>query len=136
MIVGEEAGPKKLATAEELGIKMLSEDGLFDLIRERSGQNVDVNSSNTSSKEKVEKKPSPGKRKTEKHDNEIPEKKVKKESPKKSSNEVKLETTTITDQKPLENVENLAWVEKYKPTNLKQIIGQQGAASNVVKFVF
>ena len=28
------------------------------------------------------------------------------------------------------------WVEKYKPQNIKQIIGQHGDASNVKKYVF
>lgn len=37
IVVGEEAGPAKLAKAEDLGTIVLSEDGLLDLIREKSG---------------------------------------------------------------------------------------------------
>lgn len=38
-------------------------------------------------------------------------------------------------ERNISSVENQAWVEKYKPTNVKQIIGQQGANSNVAKCV-
>jgi len=43
MVVGEDAGPKKIANAEELGIKMISEDVLFNLIREKSGERIKNN---------------------------------------------------------------------------------------------
>lgn len=36
-------------------------------------------------------------------------------------------------ERNIASVDNQAWVDKYKPTNVKQIIGQQGAASNVAK---
>lgn len=37
MVAGEESGPAKLQKAEDLGVTILSEDDLFDLIREKSG---------------------------------------------------------------------------------------------------
>ncbi|XP_053693430.1 replication factor C subunit 1 [Sabethes cyaneus] len=68
-----------------------------------------------------------------------PEKLKKKESPikKQSSSEthssVKREETTY--QKDIQSTDNMAWVDKYKPTSVKQIIGQSGAASNVQKLI-
>lgn len=37
MVSGEESGPAKMAKAEDLGLKILSEDDLLNLIREKSG---------------------------------------------------------------------------------------------------
>ncbi|XP_030374533.1 replication factor C subunit 1 [Scaptodrosophila lebanonensis] len=55
LVVGEEAGPKKLAQADEFNVTVLSEDGLFDLIRERSGlTNGSKNGEKSIKKEKEE----------------------------------------------------------------------------------
>ncbi|XP_055384368.1 replication factor C subunit 1 [Condylostylus longicornis] len=175
MIVGEEAGPKKLATAEDLGVKIISEDGLFDLIREKS--NMDISNKVTTSpkdkkhvpkvvenskekskspqiktkKEKTEEKSlkreteekvmkvpnekiqekSSEKRKINDNEEYVKVKKEKKESPQKMQ-DISPKKTEIKEISKVDN-SMLSWVDKYKPTNLKQIIGQQGAASNCVK---
>lgn len=70
MVVGEECGPAKMAKAEDLGTTILSEDGLLDLIREKSGIPVKKAAKKVDS-------PSPVKVKKEK---ESPAKKVKTET--------------------------------------------------------
>ncbi|XP_017119919.1 replication factor C subunit 1 [Drosophila elegans] len=170
LVVGEEAGPKKLAVAEELNIPILSEDGLFDLIREKSGQpkqikvekkspkeehsskereKKDVKTS-SSSKVKEEKKQdikpkniekhnaskeehTSLKIKKEQHDETVPAVtlKVKKEP---SSQEPKAPVPRTTEPKTHDEV-GMAWVDKHKPTNIKEIVGQAGAASNVTKLM-
>lgn len=47
--------------------------------------------------------------------------------------DLEVERTTTEHQLNISSTENKAWVEKYKPTTTKEIIGQQGAASNCVK---
>lgn len=193
IVLGEEAGLAKVAKADELGTKRLSEDGLLDLIRVKSGlptkesqaegtPSKEKNSSTSGEKTNGEKSKakvteSPRKMKEEKK---TPKKEgstpvtskptvIKDRTPKKESSEptkVKSErrtpkkeatssaTSTSSANKSLKfeksedipidrklsehqqniaSVDNQAWVDKYKPTNIKQIIGQQGAASNVVK---
>lgn len=180
IVVGEESGLAKIAKADDLGTKRLTEDGLLDLIRTKSGlppsqlqASADVSpkkppkkSSNDTTPSKVRKSPTP----TAVNGSKASSKKVKEEviTPKKSPSnaivkQVKTERTTpkkedvtstsvankITkietcdvipfDRKLSEHqlniasVDNQAWVDKYKPTSIKQIIGQQGAASNVTK---
>ncbi|KAG4072206.1 hypothetical protein HA402_007616 [Bradysia odoriphaga] len=182
IVVGEEAGLAKIAKADDLGTKRLSEDGLLDLIRTKSGLPPKEASSGVSPT-KGEKSPTAKVNSTDKtpsktsatpkeiNDSKISPKKIKAErktpmklpssstigehvkkertTPKKegsssesvSSKRTKIEKSVdiTVDRKLSEHqlniasVDNQAWVEKYKPTDIKQIIGQQGAASNVVK---
>ncbi|XP_060647666.1 LOW QUALITY PROTEIN: replication factor C subunit 1 [Drosophila nasuta] len=164
LVVGEEAGPKKLAQAEEHNVTILSEDGLFDLIRERSGEKKDEvkvkkEPEEKSSTLKVKKEPEE-KKSTSNVKKEPEEKKVKKQN----SEEEKLQQSSIkkedkmhsvkvkqehkeTDSKikkednnNVDNVKpeeslNMAWVDKYKPNSIKDIVGQAGPSSNVTKLM-
>ncbi|XP_016970315.1 replication factor C subunit 1 [Drosophila rhopaloa] len=206
MVVGEEAGPKKLAVAEELKIPILSEDGLFDLIREKSGQSKQVKEEKKSPKEehsskerekkdvkassklkvKVEKEDTKQGKKEKKAEQNSEEKekmdvkpfsrtKVKEEkedtkpiniekhnaskhrvkeehtSSKAKQDEtvpavtlkVKKEPSSQEQKAPVprtgeaktQDVVGMAWVDKHKPTNIKEIVGQAGPASNVTKLM-
>ncbi|XP_055546783.1 replication factor C subunit 1 [Wyeomyia smithii] len=173
MVIGEEAGPSKLSKSEELGIPQLSEDALFDLIREKSGLPVKASSKSLSPSEekvKVKEEKSPSKEKKRKKTEEAelkkksPEKKhselsgslsklpkipeLEKSSPekvKKTESPIKIKSSSesqapfkreeSTYQKDIQSTDNMAWVDKYKPTSVKQIIGQSGAASNVQKLM-
>merc|ERR1711970_1442953 len=55
LVVGEEAGESKLAKAKSLGTKQLTEDGLLDLIREKTVKEKE-NKTPKTSPEKVEEK--------------------------------------------------------------------------------
>lgn len=176
LIVGEESGPKKVAQAEEYGVKIISEDDFLDLIRksmeEKTENNKTENGLKKSPKEERKTKFSPKKVKSEKSDNKPsptkktspPKRNISKEKSEDSSPDgkrVKIENDKNTEktvengikikEEKLENVpekavksidssqskkvsdEIVAWVDKYKPTSVKEIVGQQGAASNVVK---
>lgn len=167
LIVGEEAGPKKLAQAEEFGVNVISEDGLLDLIREKSGdlskQSVKEETKLISPK-KVKK--SVKEKKDIKHIEKVKHESSKKEkknsdeklkihSPKKGIKEEKsptkdnkiavkaeiIETAAVNNGVSEGNVETkkeiddttLPWVDKYKPTSVKEIVGQFGPTSNVSK---
>lgn len=137
LVSGEDSGPKKLARAEELNVKIVSEDGLLDLIREKSG--MPTKGVRSSDKTSAEEEKREVKVKAE------PEVRVKKEKPEKSrspAKKVKVEEPAIVKQEKASSTKadaakevSLAWVDKYKPKTIKEIIGQQGAASNVEKSV-
>lgn len=180
LIVGEEAGPKKVAQATDYGIKIISEDDFLNLIRQSSDNteskeslkspgnknrsphkikqdNSPLSPKNNNMKIKDQLSPtikrSPQKRsfsenikeeKLESLSNKQP-KVENRSSPKKHSPQtikIKTENLESIDQKISQTMvtiktdipENMvAWVDKYKPTTIKDIVGQQGAASNVVK---
>ncbi|XP_055690755.1 replication factor C subunit 1 [Lutzomyia longipalpis] len=115
VVLGEEAGPAKLKKIEEFSTKKLTEDGLFDLIREKSAGKIKMEDKKTPGS-------SAGKRKSA-EPGEAGGKRVKKEE---EAVKVDLNVTGSVGGK-------LPWVDKYAPSTSKQIIGQQGAASNLVK---
>ncbi|XP_023165351.1 replication factor C subunit 1 [Drosophila hydei] len=198
LVVGEEAGPKKLAQAEEHNVTILSEDGLFDLIREKSGESVKATSpevkqeKNSSPKIKKEHEKSSSKVKREHEDKISPKNKkeheqkssskimkeqdekmgsskVKQEHEQKSSSKIKKDSHESNNnsfkqepssndlkmkreqgssaqikKEPNNNVDvvkqeddsmNMALVDKYKPTSIKEIVGQAGPSSNVTKLM-
>lgn len=169
LIVGEDSGPKKLSQAEEFGVKIISEDDFFNLIREKSGLKKehshdssirdDGEKPSTSpkqkkgeSKEKKEQKenveikkekldsPIEKKPKLEEWNNNLGSHKIKKEMEDNKAEvkqEVKIKKEVEIKQEfprpPPVTEDMMTWVDKYKPATVKDIIGQQGAASNVYK---
>lgn len=140
LISGEDSGPAKLAKAEQMGIQILSEDDLLDLIREKSGLPTKKKKTAKPAKEtKVEKK-------IKSEDVTLDKKREKPESPQKKmkspakpviielDDEPSVSETKIK-QEPTAAAKDvaLAWVDKYKPKTLKEIVGQQGVGSNCEK---
>lgn len=137
MLVGDDAGPSKLAKADEMNIKQVSEDELLDMIREKSGLKKTV---------KVEKKEdtkdSPGKENKLEND----DKKSVKKSPVKSQSYDDEPSKVVTKTSSSSSSVSLSadpqsddivysLVDKYKPTNVKQIVGQQGTSGNATKLM-
>lgn len=154
LIAGEDSGPKKLAQADEFNVKIISEDDFFNLIRKKSG--IEVENANGNSHELDEKPTTSPKNKKDikKEENgEIKIKKEKIESPPEKKPKVELNNNVSTPKikkeikeettkpevkqefpRPAPVTEDMmAWVDKYKPASVKDIIGQQGPASNVAK---
>ncbi|XP_038051996.1 replication factor C subunit 1-like isoform X1 [Patiria miniata] len=117
LVTGRDPGPAKIQKAEGQGTTILTEDELFDLIRTRPGKKPSI--SKEASKPKAEPVP------TKQPSLTTPSTK-KMESPSTSSMPaVDSKPTPATDQ----SGESLLWVDKYKPQNMKQLIGQQGDRS-------
>ena len=130
LVVGEEAGESKLDKAESLGTMQLTEDGLLDLIRDKTSKTPP---------EKVEEKIKPPVTK-EKESKPV----MLKVSPEKDS-KVNLISRKLVPELSKASISRFSqpatygegevelWVDKYKPTNCKSIIGQQGDKSNMNK---
>jgi replication factor C subunit 1 len=133
LLVGDEPGPAKIAKAEEMGIIQLTEDELLNLIRKKSGLPV-VKSTKTEDDEVVDEvkkeKDSPGKENRVTNDvkTESPEKKVRTEP-------VAQQSQVPLPAEPPKNMDDFSFVDKYKPTSMKQIIGQQGSTGNAQKLM-
>ena len=151
ILVGEEPGPAKLAKADEMGIKQVTEDELLEMIRKKSGlstktssktpekvkvdgvkkekKEVDAVKKKVKSDEVKKEKDSPGKenRVTNDVETESPEKKTKSEPETEESSQMPVETP--------KNLDDFSFVDRYKPTSVKQIIGQQGTTGNAQKLM-
>ncbi|KAJ9584532.1 hypothetical protein L9F63_021142, partial [Diploptera punctata] len=183
LVVGEEAGPKKIEKANKLGTKQLTEDELLDLIRTRPGSLVkaeEMGKVKKNTNKKLESAGSHSKKENKiKDSTKVPENKEKHSVSLENKDE---EMTLISTKKPTLNpdkkqeskssvkneetssevavsvkkeetkisylkssppkfaaasdlVSPSLWVDKYKPTSIKQIIGQQGDRSNVKKLL-
>ncbi|KAJ8735068.1 hypothetical protein PYW08_014318 [Mythimna loreyi] len=199
VIAGEDAGPAKIAKAQDLGIPIINEDEFLKMIIERSQSK---STSKTEIKKEIKTEKTPNKTKTkspkdkfekDKKDNHVdikskksPTDKVKTESKSKEGSsknkieinestnrgkstsprkikeekdepktEVKLESKSVSSASTKSSTSTSStsqvngdgrqvasipanmnmWVEKYKPQNIKQIIGQHGDASNVKKLM-
>ncbi|XP_053314342.1 replication factor C subunit 1 [Spea bombifrons] len=151
LIMGRDGGESKREKAEGFGTKIIDEDGLFNLIRTLPGKRskYEIKAEPMVKRLKTErtpektdqaiKRPSPNKKKT-------PEKRVsplKKEpsvshkmATPKSEPEAKNLSTKSQDLQPSgSKSESLLWVDKYKPTSVKTIIGQQGDQSCANKLI-
>uniref|UniRef100_A0A5S6QZ50 Replication factor C subunit 1 n=1 Tax=Trichuris muris TaxID=70415 RepID=A0A5S6QZ50_TRIMR len=108
LLLGRDGGESKSAKARELGVQTLTDDGLYDLIRLRSAREL----------KKVEESPRPPKKRKKANDS--------------TTTVVNADGQAATDAK---KGQFSLWTEKYKPTNLKQVIGQQGPKSCLNKLL-
>uniref|UniRef100_A0A2K6MCM3 Replication factor C subunit 1 n=1 Tax=Rhinopithecus bieti TaxID=61621 RepID=A0A2K6MCM3_RHIBE len=148
LVMGRDSGQSKSDKAAALGTKIIDEDGLLNLIRTMPGKKskyeiaVETEMKKESKLERTPQKKVQGKRKlskpTSKRDSLA--KTIKKETDVfwrglDFKEQVAEETSgdskarNLADDSSENKVENLLWVDKYKPTSLKTIIGQQGDQS-------
>uniref|UniRef100_A0A8C0GNP1 Replication factor C subunit 1 n=1 Tax=Chelonoidis abingdonii TaxID=106734 RepID=A0A8C0GNP1_CHEAB len=136
LIMGRDCGQSKCEKASTLGTKIIHEDDLFDLIRTMPGKKSKYEIAAEAEAKKAKSKRDKTPQKTEPEKRKISP--AKKETDPKKSNStlekggtfrsIKKETTEA--QKGLDfKAEGLLWVDKYKPTSLKTVIGQQGDQS-------
>ncbi|XP_045140043.1 replication factor C subunit 1 [Echinops telfairi] len=152
LVMGRDSGQSKSDKAAALGTKIIDEDGLLNLIRTMPGKKskyeLAVEAEMKKEKAALERTPTKinqGKRKMSPNKKES-ESKKKKPTPQKESSArwsvrkeagVSRRDLSFEGQVPEEThadggghrVESLLWVDKYKPTSLKTIIGQQGDQS-------
>lgn len=156
MLLGTDGGLQKTAKAEEMKVPMISEDDLLNLIRKKSGipmqkaESIEVKSetieitkekqkdSNKAVNGKVDKAGGSIKQEKRCDTKEVKHKvvKIEKTQPlvqREASKDIEINRPISEYQNDIASIENQAWVEKYKPTSVKQIIGQQGGNSNVTK---
>ncbi|VDI56775.1 replication factor C subunit 1, partial [Mytilus galloprovincialis] len=154
MVIGRDAGESKLAKARSCGTKQISEDELLDLIRTRPGKKskYELQAEESFKKEQTEslKKQDSIKTKTSEHLSKFertpsPKKHIiikKEDSQSESTITVVKSESSVTVAQSESKVkgsakpeESLLWVDKYKPSAMKQIIGQTGDKSNAKKLL-
>ncbi|KAJ8915620.1 hypothetical protein NQ315_003404 [Exocentrus adspersus] len=159
IVVGDEPGPAKLDKARGLHIPEISENELLDMILVKSGMKPKFSktksdastesgivtdeepSSESKRKEKPlqnkgNKKPEASKAQTSEIRNGKSHEKEANHSEKAHSQDTNPEIDSIPhDESQKIEIANsvMAWTEKYKPKDIKSIIGQQGESSNLNK---
>ena len=148
LVVGEEAGESKLAKAKTLGTSQLTEDQFLDLLKSKTVIKQKENTTPKVSPEKLNEKSvvkversreKTPKKLTSNKSMEVEQDKIR--SPKipkiktcSQNNETAKEETEPKSQPQSTGFEETELlVDKYKPSNCKNIIGQQGDRSNMNK---
>jgi len=149
LVAGEEAGASKLEKAAKCGTRVMSEDELLDLIREKTVKEKENKTPKTSPEKKEEVKADVKREKIKKADvisgeSKVSIPKVVKTERKQEALSAKFVSKHISPEKPRqaptsglsssgEAGATELWVEKYRPLSSKNVIGQQGDRSNMNK---
>jgi len=149
LVAGEEAGASKLEKAAKCGTRVMSEDELLDLIREKTVKEKENKTPKTSPEKKEEVKADVKREKIQKTDmisgeSKVSIPKVVKTERKQEALSAKFVSKHISPEKPRQTpTSGLSssgeagatelWVEKYRPLSSKNVIGQQGDRSNMNK---
>lgn len=119
VVLGNDAGPKKLETIQKFGLKVVNENGLFALIRV-----LPPNGGDSKAAEKYEERQKAEAKKVEKMAEEMEKEEKKLASLANQSNGIATKPTTATTSgQGSQSVEDRLWTVKYAPTSLSQICG-------------
>ncbi|XP_048590170.1 replication factor C subunit 1 isoform X2 [Nematostella vectensis] len=131
LLVGRDAGASKLSKAQTLGTKQLDEDAFLDLIRNTPGKKSKHEQPDTPSKQPKKAKPS----KQQSPPASSQDQAENSQQTASQSSTLSPLTQTPTGSPVVKAEASLMWVDKYKPSGIKQIIGQQGDKSNMRKLL-
>ncbi|XP_053382559.1 replication factor C subunit 1-like [Mercenaria mercenaria] len=146
LVAGRDPGQAKMSKAESLKTKIIDEDQLLDLIRTRPGKKskYTIQAEESFKKENSLQKTASGKLDSFKRDapsksESVSDSKMHTSSESNSQSEL---TSSQNDQSVKsgkvqtdQSQPSLLWVDKYKPSQMKQIIGQTGDKSNAKKLL-
>ena len=119
VVLGSDAGPKKIETIHKLNIKTIAEDGLFDLIRR-----LPANGGSGKAAQKADEKRQVEEKKIQKAAEEMDAEIAREQRLKQKSNNNKTSTSSKVTPSSV-NVDDQLWTVKYAPTQMNQICGNK-----------
>ena len=131
VVLGNDAGPKKLETIKKLGLKTIDEDGLFELIRR-----LPANGGDSKAAQKNEEK----KAKEELKIREIAAEMEKEElraaaNNAKAGSKVNKASKDPASSKSVAAIDNRLWTVKYAPSGMTQICGNKGQCEKLQRWL-
>jgi replication factor C subunit 1 len=125
VVLGNEAGPKKLETIAKLKLKTINEDGLFELIKRLPANGGDslAAEKHAEKKAKEEKKIEEAAAEMEKKDMAVAEAAAKAKSSLTSAGAAKSASQASNSAKP---IDGRLWTDKYAPDSMQAVIGNKG----------
>lgn len=124
VVLGSDAGPKKLQTIAKFNITTINEDGLFELIRR-----LPANGGSGQAAEKYAAKQKADEEKVEKMAAEIDAEEKRKEAAKAKARAQQNGPTPLPAQGP--PVDDQLWTTKYAPTSINMICGNKTAVEKI-----
>lgn len=130
VVLGNDAGPKKLETIRKLGIKTINEDGLFELIKRRPAAGGSAAGAEAAAKKRAEQE---AKVKVEAEDMERREKARQKEEDRIAKVKARRTGSPTKDVGP--KVDSRLLVDKYAPDSLSQVCGNKTPVEKLQKWL-
>jgi replication factor C subunit 1 len=127
VVLGNEAGPKKLETIAKLKLKTIGEDGLFELVKRLppNGGDSKAAEKHAEKKEKEEMAIREAAAEMERADRDAAKTKPKATSSLKQGGHGAA-TSAASQQSQVPSVENRLWTDKYAPTAISTVCGNKG----------
>lgn len=129
VVLGSDAGPKKLETIKQYGLKTIDENGLFELIRRLPANGGDSKAAGQF-KEKQEKEA----KQVEKAAKEM-EQQEKKQAKEPSLGSAGVKTHKKENNQSSADIESRLWTVKYAPTAVSMICGNKGAVEKLQRWL-
>ncbi|KAB8346193.1 hypothetical protein FH972_023238 [Carpinus fangiana] len=130
VVLGSDAGPKKLETIEKHGLKTIDEDGLFELIRRLPANGGD---SKAASAHAEKKKAEEEKIRREAEEAEAEEKKAAAAKAKAAASKATVTGKAVAPQPS--GADNRLWTVKHAPTKMEQICGNKGQVEKLQRWL-
>jgi replication factor C subunit 1 len=127
IVLGNEAGPKKLETIAKLKLKTINEDGLFELIKRLPANGGDSKAAekHAEKKEKAEKAIRDAAADMDRADMEAAKAKVKVAYPAKQGGKASIPSAS-SQLPPSPTVDSRLWTDKYAPSTISMVCGNKG----------
>ena len=132
VVLGSDAGPKKLETIRQLGIKTINEDGLFELIRRLPPNGGDGKAGEAWSEKKAKEEE---KIKKEAEEMERREKEKERAAAKEAKAAAARRGATPPPKPKGPRVEDRLWVDKYAPDSLASVCGNKTQVEKLQKWL-
>jgi replication factor C subunit 1 len=135
VVLGSDAGPSKLRKIQELSIRTIDEDGLFDLLRKLPADGGD---GKAAEKNMEKKKAEEDKIKKDAEDMEKEERRKLQEAEnaeKKRQKQATLKGSTAPPPPRLVPSTSQLWTSKYAPTTMAQICGNKGQVEKIASWL-
>lgn len=137
VVLGAEAGPKKIQTIKEKHIKAIEEDGFLELLRKMPADGgggeaaLKAKEKQAKEQEKIEQEAAKMSKEFEEREKQE-QQKQKQQEPKKKS---KASQEPPSSSPPRDANKEQLWTTKYAPTSLNQICGNKGAVEKLNKWL-
>lgn len=133
VVLGSDAGPKKLETIQKLGIKTINEEGLFELIRRLPPNGGDGKAAEAYAEKQAKEE---AKIRKEVEEMERREKERQQEAAKTAKAVAARTGTSAPSTKPQgPKVDDRLWVDKYAPDSITSVCGNKSAVEGLQRWL-
>ena len=135
VVLGEDAGPKKLETIKAYSLKVINEDGLFELIRRLPANGGDSAAAEKNAEKRAKEEEDIRKAAEEMEKQEHASLAAKKPKPQQSSQSTTQNSPSSKGKASAQGPDTRLWTVRYAPQQLTQICGNKGQVEKLAAWL-